>query len=172
MSDWTQLQCDAGRTGRSPETFAPTAGYGLAVRWSTPLWPERLHNGVQPISVGGVVYVATKDGTLHALDEDDGAALWTCTGLGCVNNTLAYTGGLVIVASLSGLRGVSDDGAYGQLDGDGRQRLHHRAVGRRGLRLRRGTIRASCTALTRPMVRLCGRWIWARRSCNRRPMTA
>lgn len=102
--DWPQHQRDAARTGRTSDPVA--APYRARWVWlgpdqtlrnrdSHPGWPHDLRSrngytfpdlparsaftfsdGVQPVVVGGRVYVGSMEGTAYALDARDGSTVW------------------------------------------------------------------------------------------------
>lgn len=131
-ADWPQLQRDAARTGRSPDEVAPpyrarwlwfgsagtlrnrlskpgapgwtndlTAGPGR----SYPL-PERvlftLAGTMQPIVHRGRVFVASQEGKVFALKEDDGSTAWEADLPGGTLASGAAAGEVVVFASLRG----------------------------------------------------------------------
>lgn len=131
-SDWAQLQHDAARTGRGDEEVAPpyrarwlwfgSAGT-LRNRLSkpdSPDWTDDLVSGVgksyrmpaavpmtfagtmQPVVWKGKVFVASQEGTVFAIREDDGATLWESDLPGGCIATGAAQGNVVIFCSLRG----------------------------------------------------------------------
>jgi hypothetical protein len=120
-ADWPQLACTPQRTGRSPENLAMPAERKMTLLWHKGFWPDRVHNAVQAIVVGGRLYIGSKDGTVWCLDAKNRTEKWAAKGLGCINNTLACVSGTVIVPSLDGVHGL--DAQTGQkkwsVDGPG-----------------------------------------------------
>ena len=131
-SDWPQLQHDAARTGRSADEVAPpyrarwlwfgNAGT-LRNRLSKPKdsnWTNDLTTGVgksyplpasvpftlagmmQPIVHSGLVFVASQEGKVYAIREEDGATAWEADLPGGAIATGAATEGVVIFGSVRG----------------------------------------------------------------------
>lgn len=70
---WTQVGFDAGRTNWNPGEQALRSDnvHLLAMAWQTGVGASNA-----PISVGGVVYVSTRDGEVAAFDAGTGALRW------------------------------------------------------------------------------------------------
>jgi len=131
-SDWPQLQRDAARTGYSPDEVAPpyrarwlwfgTAGT-LRNRLAAPGregWTNDLVSGpgrsypmparvsftlagmMQPIVHRGHVFVASQEGTVFAIHEDDGTTAWEAPLPGGSIATGAAAGEVVAFASVHG----------------------------------------------------------------------
>jgi polyvinyl alcohol dehydrogenase (cytochrome) len=68
--DWPTYHHDAGRTGLAPGFPAPAS--------PTVAWTAKLDGQVfgQPLVVGGMVYAATEQDTVYALDPASGAVVW------------------------------------------------------------------------------------------------
>lgn len=131
-SDWPQLQRDAARTGRSPDEVAPPyrarwlwfgAAGTLRNRLSkpgAPGWTDDLTSGpgksyslprkvpftlagtMQPIVHRGLVFVASQEGKVFAIREDDGATAWEADLPGGALATGVAAGDVVAFASLRG----------------------------------------------------------------------
>lgn len=104
-ADWPQLQRDAARTGRTADSVAPPfrprwvwlgPNQTLRNQASAPGWPDNLaatdgftypnlptntsftlSDGVQPVLVGGRIFVGSMEGAAYAINADDGATAWT-----------------------------------------------------------------------------------------------
>ncbi len=139
-SDWPQLQRDAGRTGRTSDSVAPPyrarwvwlgPDQTLRNRESAPGWPDDLKSrenhtfpklparvgftiadSVQPVLVGGRLYVGSMDGTAYSIDAADGSTLWSAGIPGGTVATAAVSGEIVIFSTVLG-------GVVGLHRGDG-----------------------------------------------------
>jgi outer membrane protein assembly factor BamB len=67
---WSTYQHDAARNGADPDTPSVT---GVAASWNTQL-DGQLY--AQPLVSGNVVYAATENNTVYALDASTGAVMW------------------------------------------------------------------------------------------------
>src|SRR5262249_37423893 len=125
-TDWPQLQHDAARTGRNPDEVTPpyrarwlwfgssgTLPNRLA-RPSPAAWTNDLTSGVgksypmprnvaftlsgmmQPIVYRGLVIVASQEGKVFAIAEDDGATVWEADLPGGSISTGAAAEGVVV----------------------------------------------------------------------------
>jgi len=131
-ADWTQLQFDAQRTGRTTDSVTPPFrmrwvwfGPTVTIRnhlsnssWTGPdLFPgEILANkatlptsvpctfasGVQPIVANNKVFVADMDGKVYAINADDGSTLWQSDNPGGTVASCAYANNVVVVCSVTG----------------------------------------------------------------------
>jgi len=97
--DWAQVAANTQRTAHVADQ--PNPPYKLA--WHKTWWPEEvILYANQPIIVGGVVYVASANGVVHALKTEDGGELWRVK-LGCaIINGFASDGRNIFVASCDG----------------------------------------------------------------------
>ncbi len=140
-ADWPQLQHDAARTGRTPDSVAPPyrarwiwlgPGRTLRNRDSVPGWPDDLRardgysypnmpdavgftiaDSVQPVLSDGRVYIGTMDGHAHAIDATDGSTIWSAPlGSGAVA-AAAVAGSVVVFNTVEGeVAGLrADDGS-------------------------------------------------------------
>lgn len=105
--DWPSFQRTPANDGYTPST-APTAE--PSERWSTML--SGSIDG-QVTVVDGTVYVATDDGTVHALDAADGDERWTESLEGGRSQCPCVVDGLVVVGTDEG-RLVALDAADGE----------------------------------------------------------
>lgn len=73
-------------------------------RYGGILWRARTAGPIRstPAIVDGIVYVASSDGRLYALDAEDGSVLWTAEADGAIDASPAVAGGLVLAADRSG----------------------------------------------------------------------
>jgi hypothetical protein len=130
-ADWTQLQYDAQRTGRTTDTVQPP----FRLRWmwfgsagiirnhlSNPSWtgpdlapqdiianeatlpesvPFTFASFIQPIIAGGKVYVGDMDGKVYCINADDGSTVWTANNPGGTVASCVYANNLVVFGSIS-----------------------------------------------------------------------
>jgi len=130
--DWPQFQHDQYRTGRTPDSVAPT----YRIRWvwlgpsntirnhlSNSSWtgpdiypsdvigdkatlptsvPFTLATGAQPIIAAGKVFIGDMDGKVYGINADDGSTLWTSSNTGGTVASGAYGNGVVVFGSISG----------------------------------------------------------------------
>ncbi len=110
-ADWPQLQADARRSGYSPDAIRPPfrlkwAWYGEATQYPDTKPPQRatvkIANMVQPIVVGGQVFVGAMDGTLYAIDAEKGTTRWSFKTGRSIVHTAAVADGIVVVNSMDG----------------------------------------------------------------------
>ncbi len=125
--DWPTHRADSKRGGA---TTVPVAG-NLRLRWqAAPPHPfatpkrgvfsdEVEHLPMPPVAAGGLVVVASTDGSVRAFDHATGAARWTTWCEGPVNGTPTIAGGRVVVAA-------GDGAVYAFAAGDGHRRWRHR----------------------------------------------
>jgi len=138
--DWPQLQGNAARTGQTTDSIAPPIrarwiwlGPTLTLRNrdSEPGWPHDLTSRdgysypapttvpltiadtVQPVVVGGRLFVGTQEGGVYAIATFDGTTLWSASLPGGTAATAAVEADTVVFASLTGIvRGFgASDGA-------------------------------------------------------------
>ncbi len=131
-SDWPQLQRDAARTGRSPDEVAPpyrarwlwfgsagtlrnraarpgdahwtndlTSGVGKSYPMP-PMAPFTLAGTMQPIVHRGLVFVASLEGRVYAIHEDDGTTTWEADLPGGAIATGAAANFIVVFGSVQG----------------------------------------------------------------------
>ncbi len=129
-SDWPQHQRDAARTGRTPDFVPPPfrarwiwLGPTLTLRNQASVagWTDDLRasdgktyarlpastdftiaDSVQPVLVGGRVYVGSMEGTAYAIEAEDGATAWTAPIPGGTVASAAVAGAAVIFHTASG----------------------------------------------------------------------
>jgi hypothetical protein len=127
--DWTQLQHDAGRTGRTldsvpppyrarwiwlgpsltlrnknsqagwPDDLTPRSGYSYPVPASVPF---TVADSVQPVLSAGWLFVGTLDGSAYAIDMNDGSTLWTGSISGGTVASAAVSGSVVVFVTVTG----------------------------------------------------------------------
>lgn len=97
-ADWPQLRGNPQRTAFTVETPA----LPLRLGWSATFTGERLGTAVEPIVVGGRVFVGTHAGHLYALDAASGAPQWRFTAPGPLLPSPACAEQRVIVAATGG----------------------------------------------------------------------
>jgi len=97
--DWAQIAANAQRTAHVADQ--PNPPYRLA--WEKGWWPEEVVlYANQPIMVGGVVFIASSGGIVHALKAENGEELWQVKLDAQVINSLASDGKNVFVAACDG----------------------------------------------------------------------
>ena len=128
-ADWPQLQRDAQRTGRTADSVAPP--YRARWIWLGPTqtlrnrdsvagWPDDLTTrsgysypvpasvnftiaeSVQPILASNRVYVGTMDGSAYAINDFDGATVWSASISGGTVASAAVAGSIVVFCSAPG----------------------------------------------------------------------
>lgn len=102
--DQPMFRADAARTGNVPGARIPDA---VTEAWRIQGFNPGAHTAAKgsAAAVGGVVYIGSDDGTLHALDARDGRTLWTAETFPSTNGihgTPAVHAGLVIVGGYDG----------------------------------------------------------------------
>lgn len=111
-TDWPQLQRDAARTGRTPDSVAPP--YRMKWAWLGPGNTQTslpivggstltIAGRVQPVIAAGRVFVGSQEGDAYAINATTGQTLWRASLPGGAVSTAAVDGGVVIFASLRGL---------------------------------------------------------------------
>jgi len=121
--NWTQLQGDAQKTGRSTAKVDPN--YGSAWTWidkthivknftSTPFKSinDNFEAGfkstivfsgmMQPVVANGRTFFGAMNGTMYAVDSVTGDNRWDYTSGGPILNTAGYTNGVIIFGSMDG----------------------------------------------------------------------
>lgn len=68
---WTTYHHDALRSGIDPDSTSPVAP---SVRWQSPMLDEHIWG--QPLVYGSLVYVATENDSVYALNAATGAIMW------------------------------------------------------------------------------------------------
>jgi len=71
-ADWPQLGNGPQHPGYSPEKLKPP----FKLKWNVQFQPERLYPAMQPVIVGGRIFLGTESGNLHCLNAADGKRLW------------------------------------------------------------------------------------------------
>lgn len=97
-SDWPMLGHDARRSGSTSEEIRGP----LARKWYRSFYEEGLSCGVQPVIAGGVVYVGTMHGTLHAIDAQSGKDKWSYRCGGGILHSAAVADGTCYFTALDG----------------------------------------------------------------------
>jgi outer membrane protein assembly factor BamB len=101
LADVLTYRGDVSRSGAMP---GPGPGADPEVLWA---FKAGAPIGSQAVVADGVVYVASNDGTLHAIDPSTGAERWH-VALGAPSlGGMSLSGGLAVVATDSGLVAVS-----------------------------------------------------------------
>ena len=96
-ADWPQLQYGPKRTGHNPQSLTGP----FQEKWSVDLGVA-MADRIQPVISNGVVIVGDVDGTIHALREANGEALWTYQTGGAILYSAAFEGDQVIAGSHDG----------------------------------------------------------------------
>lgn len=128
-TDWPQFQANAQRTGYSPDSIAPP--YRARWIWCGPTqtlrnhasnaaWPDdlttrdnynypmpssvnfTLADFVQPVVANSRVFVGDQQGSVYAINYDDGSNLWTAALPGGTIHSAAVSGTTVVFASITG----------------------------------------------------------------------
>ncbi|MEL4306249.1 PGF-pre-PGF domain-containing protein [Methanococcoides sp. LMO-2] len=101
-SNWYQFQMDevnSGVTGDQSPISAPWDEDYMS-------WEKQLPSGIDctPIVVDELVYVATADNTVFAIDKETGETEWesTSSGSGFLVSNLAYGNGMIFVPTMNG----------------------------------------------------------------------
>ena len=96
--DWTHFQHDAQRTGRSPDNVGPP----YTQRWN---WTggATIACGVQPIIVGGRVYIGNMNGTVYAINATNGQQVWSASNPGGTVVSGCYANNKVVFCSITGV---------------------------------------------------------------------
>lgn len=98
-TDWTQFHFDSAKTGFNPYENVVTGGTNLVLRWSFSTGGSIPGS---PAVAGGIVYTASEDGTVYALNATTGALVWRYTTGGAIVSSPAVSNGLVLVGSEDG----------------------------------------------------------------------
>jgi len=128
-ADWTQLQADSMRSGRTADSVAPPyrarwiwCGPNLTLRnrdsaagWTNDLRAREgysypmprtvdftLANSVQPIVAGSRVFVGSLEGRAYAIDADDGVTIWAAPLPGGTSVAGAVVDDVAVFVTLSG----------------------------------------------------------------------
>lgn len=94
--DWPQYQFDTGNTGHNPDGTGPTTG--VTSRWNPFSTGGRV---TSPTVMDGTVYAGSGDGTVYAVNADDGSQKWTF-GTGGTVRAPAVESGTVYIGSQGG----------------------------------------------------------------------
>ncbi len=99
--DWSMFRANPAGTATVP------VAVGQKVR---ELWRRRLPAGglTAPVCAGGRVFVGGEDGTVRAIDADDGKTLWRMSANAAVLYPPAYWNGRVVVGSCDGVLYCAD----------------------------------------------------------------
>lgn len=101
--DWPMLRGDAQRSGFTAEF--PKGK--LELRWRKELWREMTGPRADIIVAGGLVYLGTYAGTMHAWDAATGDERWKVETGGPIGHSAAYADGVLYFGSMDGkLRAV------------------------------------------------------------------
>lgn len=111
LSEWPQVQRDAGRSGYYPGAL----GSNFTPTWRHSFQPEKVFPQVQAIVSGGKVFVGTEMGNLYALNATTGAEAWKFSAGAPILNSVAVDGGRVFFGAM--------DGAVYALDANSGNRL-------------------------------------------------
>lgn len=110
-TDWPQLQGNAARTGRTPDSIAPPYRFHWAwmgpgnTRTTTPLAGGStitIGGRVQPVIAAGRVFVGTMEGSAHGINASTGQTLWSASIPGGTLSTAAVGGSVVVFVTLRG----------------------------------------------------------------------
>lgn len=110
-ADWPQLQGNAARTGRTTDTIDPP--YKFKWAWMGPGSTQTalpltggssltIAGRVQPVIVGGRVFIGSMEGGAYAINATTGQTLWSATIPGGTLATAAVNGTVVIFVTLRG----------------------------------------------------------------------
>ncbi|WP_435362196.1 PQQ-binding-like beta-propeller repeat protein [Haloarchaeobius sp. DFWS5] len=105
---WPQFAADYGNTGFGADTN------GFDGRYQQEAWAYEYDASIsaseaQPVVVDDTVYVTTYDGTLLALDFDDGTTQWTKSLPGETKGTVAAHDGVLFVTTKVGVLAIDTD---------------------------------------------------------------
>lgn len=94
--DWPMFRADSAGTATVPAPVLQTA---------SELWRRRLPGGglTAPVCAAGRVFVGGRDGTVRALDAEDGKTLWQASSCAAVLQPPAYWNGRVVFGSCDGV---------------------------------------------------------------------
>ncbi|MGA2031134.1 MAG: PQQ-binding-like beta-propeller repeat protein [Thermoguttaceae bacterium] len=93
--DWPTLHHDMARSGCTVDSPAPPFTKHPKYTWVRFFTKEQICSYVEPIVSGGMVYVPTYAGKLHALSAADGATQWTFQAGGYLRHSPAVAGGRI-----------------------------------------------------------------------------
>jgi outer membrane protein assembly factor BamB len=115
VSEWRQFHFGPSLKGTNPfETIlSPGTVGGLGEAWTLTTGGEIVHSS--PAVVGGIAYVGSFDGKLHAVDAASGAPRWTFAASGPVSSSPAVAGGRVFFTSQESGKLYALDAATGAL---------------------------------------------------------
>jgi hypothetical protein len=98
VADWPTVRGDEARTGLSRSELRPP----FRVVWVRHVNGERVGSAFEPVVADGKVFLATHQGSLYALDSEDGKPLWRFRAAGAFLHSPACREGLVIAANTDG----------------------------------------------------------------------
>ena len=98
LADWPQLHGNAAHDGRSEAGLSPP----FRLAWVREFVGERLGTAMEPIVLGGRVFVATHQGNLYALGAASGAVQWRFACHGPLLHSPAAGDSMVLVGSADG----------------------------------------------------------------------
>ncbi len=98
-NDWPMYEHDPAHSGRTPATVYNNGP--LFLQWAYS-FGERVEVEAQPIIANGVIYQGVMNGEMHAIDANDGHALWISRPGGPIAHTAATDGVRVYFGSLDG----------------------------------------------------------------------
>jgi uncharacterized repeat protein (TIGR01451 family) len=94
-NDWPMLMHDPAHTGYTTEPLIPNPPSGqLHLKWKVGLG-ERMEITMQPIVVGGMVYVGVMNGKFYAINADSGQIAWVYQAGGAISHAAAVVEGTV-----------------------------------------------------------------------------
>src|SRR5262245_10849373 len=97
-ADWPTLRGQNKRDGSVTAELKPP--YHL--RWACEIPGERLGTGMEPIVMGGKLFVATHAGNLYALEAESGNPIWKFQAHGPFLHSPAGAGERIVCASTDG----------------------------------------------------------------------
>jgi len=102
-ADWPQLGNGPQHTGFSTEKLKPP----FKLKWNVQFQPERLYPAMQPVIVGGRIFLGTESGNFYCLNAADGKRLWKFPAaaeehVGPILHSAGVEGGRVFFASMDG----------------------------------------------------------------------